>query len=82
MSWTPDGRALIVAKVREPENPRPHMELWLIQVGDGSARKLDVNTDGWINSTRLHPNGKQIAFFTGQSSQEVWAIENFLSRQK
>jgi Tol biopolymer transport system component len=80
ISWTPDGRAIVVAKVREPENPRPHMEQWLVQISDGSARKLDINTEGWIYSIRLHPTGNQIAFFTGQSSQEVWALENVLSK--
>ena len=45
------------------------------------ARKLDIDVSDWHLSgggIRLHPNGKQIAFFAGKRSQEVWALEDFL----
>ena len=77
MSWTPDSQAVIVMKA--VDESREEKELWLVPVGDGEARKLDIDVDDWhLNGTRLHPNGRQIAFFAGKRSQEVWALENFL----
>jgi Tol biopolymer transport system component len=75
-SWTPDSQAIIVVK----SNGNRH-ELWLVPVSGGSARKLDIDTSEWVvpgAGIRLHPNGKQIAFFTGRSTREVWALENLL----
>jgi hypothetical protein len=75
MAWAPDSRAVIVAKQGGARN-----ELWLVPVNEGQARKLDVDVDTWLldgnDSFRLHPNGHQIAFLAGKSSQEVWALEN------
>jgi len=80
MSWTPDSRALLVVKTNG--SPRDRKELWLVPVSDGKARKLDIDMDGWATGIRLHPNGRQIAFFTGQSSREVCALENLFPAAK
>ena len=77
MSWTPDSRAVIVAKVIGNWK-EGRQELWLVPLSDGDARKLDIDVDAWVGTIRLHPNGQQIAFFAGKQSQEVWALENFL----
>lgn len=75
MSWTPNSRAVIVVKTNGDRK-----ELWRVPVSGGGARKLDIDTTGWVITgsagIRLHPNGKEIAFFTGQSSREVWTLEN------
>jgi Tol biopolymer transport system component len=78
-NWTPDSRAVLVVKTNGREAERK--ELWLIPVSGAGARKLDINLDNWDvgQGVRLHPNGKQIAFFTGRASTEVWVLENLLS---
>ncbi len=93
MTWTPDSRAVIVVKIVAKtgtellmrnlrKNEIRRSELWLVPVGDGEARKLDINIADWNlggnYGFRLHPNGRQIGFFAGKQSQEVWALENFL----
>ena len=81
MSWAPDSQAVIVMKTLDES--RKEKELWLVPIGDGKARKLDIDVAGWDrgggHGIRLHPNGRQIAFFAGKQSEEVWALENFLS---
>ncbi|MCA1650748.1 MAG: hypothetical protein LC753_10880 [Acidobacteria bacterium] len=77
MSWTPDSQAVIVVNATgdrfEPK------DLWLVPVTGGKARKLDIDIRGWkALGIRLQPDGKQIAFFTGQDLREVWALENVL----
>jgi Tol biopolymer transport system component len=85
MSWTPDGKALIVKKNKQspgdPYGDRGPKELWLVSTSGGKARKLDINIDDWDGSIRLHPDGNQIAFFTGKVSKELWALENLLPTQ-
>ena len=77
LSWTPDSQAMIVVNVTAD-----HFEtkdLWLVPVSGANARKLDIDIRGWKSGgIRLHPDGKQIAFFTGQDLREVWAVENLL----
>jgi Tol biopolymer transport system component len=80
-SWTPDGRAVLVLK-RGERNEKP--ELWLIPVYEGAPRKLDIDVSGWGlgNGLRLHPNGRQIAFFTGTPSREAWVYERVAAEVK
>ena len=78
MSWTPDSRAVIVVK-RTGKREEDRKELWLVPLSQGKARKLDIDLSTWVlSSIRLHPNGQQIAFFTGKRIAEFWALENFL----
>jgi Tol biopolymer transport system component len=74
MTWTPDSRAVVAMK-----GSRDRKELWLVPVDGGPARKLDIDVSGWReDGIRLHPNGREIAFFAGGRSEEIWALENFL----
>lgn len=85
MSWTPDSRAVVVMKVLGDWGKEHKGELWLVPIDGGEARKLDVDISDWHlgggYGIRLHPNGRQIAFFAGKQSQEIWALENFLPAQ-
>jgi hypothetical protein len=42
---------------------------------------LDIDVSSWIAGAgiRLHPDGKQISYFTGEDSREVWALDSILS---
>jgi hypothetical protein len=57
-------------------------ELWIVDVDNGSPRKLDVNIDRWIIEDGFHIDraGKQIAFVAnaGQPGLGIRALENFL----
>ena len=81
MSWTPDSQTVIVMKVFGESGKETGRELWLVPINGAAARKLDIDVSDWgagSGNIRLHPNGRQIAFFAGKRSEEVWALENFL----
>jgi Tol biopolymer transport system component len=75
MSWTPDSQGLVVVNTTGDRfQPK---DLWLVPVTGDKARKLDIDIRGWnLVGIRLHPDGRQIAFFSGQDLREVWALEN------
>jgi hypothetical protein len=61
-------------------------ELWLVPVAGGPQRRLDIDPDLWLEGSSggrdsgfsLSPDGRSIAFQTGITAAEVWALENFL----
>ena len=79
IAWMPDSRAVIIVNTLKYTEPK---HLWLVPIDRGSPRKLDVDIREWKTELgiRLHPSGKQIAFFTGRDRREVWALENVASR--
>ncbi len=75
LSWTPDGRHVVVGGPDAPDKPD---ELWRIPVGGGELRKLNLGVK--VSHLSLHPDGRRIAF-TGpdpKGGEEVWVMENFL----
>ena len=72
VEWTPDSTALLIAA------SAPETRLWLIPADGHVPRKLDVDTSHWVTAHgfRLHPGGRQIAFFSGEDAREVWVFEN------
>jgi Tol biopolymer transport system component len=81
VAWTPDSRAVIVIK-----NTRARNELWLAPVDGSTPRRLDIDADSFTRDAdggrdqgfSLSPDGRQIAFLSGKSAAEVWALENFM----
>ena len=73
ISWTPDGRHVVVGGPDAPDKPD---ELWSIPATGGEPRKLDLGVK--VNHLSLHPDGKRISFTAGEYGEEVWALENFL----
>jgi Tol biopolymer transport system component len=78
MPWTPDGRGVLVRRRMTADNA----ELWLVPITGAPPRKLDIDVNRWATGNwgviSLHPDGRQIAFLTGQVNSEVWVLENFL----
>jgi Tol biopolymer transport system component len=72
LAWTGDSKA-VVATVLEKVDVK---ELWLVPLSGDAPRKLDVDVLAWKQGFRLHPSGKQIAFFLGKEQREVWALES------
>ena len=82
-AWTPDGRAVIVAKVLFGDTPKS--ELWRVPIDGGAPRKLDIDISNWTgDGFRISPDGKRIAFVAtaGKQGAEIWAVENFLPARK
>jgi len=84
MPWTPDGRAVLVRKMLVEGGAQS--ELWLVPIADAPPRKLDFDANRVPpyaqGKIRLHPDGRQLAYDSGQSKQEVWVLENFLPALK
>jgi hypothetical protein len=78
LPWTPDGGAIIVRKVL----PSRVSELWLVPATGTPPRTLGVDASRWstgpVGVISLHPDGRQLAFTSGNIDDEVWVLENFL----
>ncbi len=78
ISWTPDGRHVVVGRPGAPDEPD---ELWIIPATGGEPRKLNLGFK--IRKLSLHPDGRRIAF--GQRDAgggDLWVMENFLPMDK
>ena len=74
ISWTSDGESLLLT-----ENKKNVSSLWKISPEGGELQKL-WQSDKTISSLSIHPDGQQIAFSTSEKIQEIWSMENFLSK--
>ena len=55
--------------------------LWRVSAEGGDAQKLELDLDLAVGmpGVRVHPDGRQLAFTSGQPYKlEIWALENFL----
>ncbi len=75
LSWTPDGRHVVVGGPDAPDKPD---ELWSIPATGGEPRKLNLGVK--VNHLSLHPDGRRIAFTRSDPKRggEIWVMENFL----
>lgn len=71
VSWTPDGSGVIV-----PVRRTGAYDPVVVPVAGGAPRTLDLEI-GQLG-LRVHPDGRQVAFTTGQQTFELWMLENFL----
>jgi len=69
--WAPDSNSIIV------RSGRAGVEYWQVPISGGEPRKLDLKIAS-VGPLRLHPDGRQVAYTTGQGKEEVWVLENFL----
>lgn len=76
IAWAPDSQSVvIVTTTGEKMSPK---DLWLVPVDGSQARRLDIDISLWKTGAgiRLSPDGRKIAFFTGDDAREVWALES------
>jgi Tol biopolymer transport system component len=71
--WTRDGNSLIFADLADGKS-----QVWLIAVGGGEPRKLDLPVEGAISVLDVHPDGQRLAYDSRTLGGEVWVMENFL----
>lgn len=83
ISWSPDGRSIWLKMYTPPadDKGRPSIEFRSVSPDGKDVRKLEMPLLG-AQDLRLHPDGRQIAFWTGQAKLELWALENFLPEKK
>jgi Tol biopolymer transport system component len=71
LNWMPDSSAIVL-----PRRTGGDPGLWFVPLNGGQPRQLNIDMRAWDGSTvRLHPDGRQIAFFSGDSKREVYALE-------
>jgi hypothetical protein len=75
--WTPDGRDIVVRKNRVEATGAQSTEFWRIGVAAGAALKLELNATG-VLPVSFHPDGRTIAFESGERKFEVWVMENLI----
>jgi len=78
LQWTPDGRSIWLMRYRPATDPKakPAIEFVSVSPDGQNIRKLELMLPG--AGFRIRPDGRQIAYSTGQSKFELWALENFL----
>ena len=82
MAFTADSRALLLIRTT-PAGKR----LWEVPIDGRPARPLDIDAgifakdaEGIIDQGfALSPDGRQVAFLSGRTAYEVWAVENLLA---
>lgn len=81
--WTPDGKNILLMHYPGlPSDPQPAPpELWRVSVETGKAEKmgLDMRRSGQLT---VHPDGKRVAFVSGESKSEIWVMENLLPKDE
>ena len=91
LSWSPDGRALLVTRIENAGTEKETTELRLIPVDGGEVRRIPpgaeltrlLSPSGTPRRT-MHqvvwsPDGGRLAFVLSASRPETWIIENPLA---
>lgn len=71
--WSRDGRHLLFAKRNQEQN------LYKVAVAGGEPQKLDLSVGGTNIGLRMHPDGRRIAFTSGERMSEFWVIQGLLT---
>jgi Tol biopolymer transport system component len=86
VAWTPDGGNVLIGVNRNlgnasatPRDAEEGRDLMLVPATGGQPRKIHV--DALCCEMKIHPDGKQLAFLSGERKSEVWVLENFLPPQ-
>ena len=72
-AWTADSKQILAVRSRDKTS-----ELWLVPADGGAPRKIEFPSMR-IVMLRMNPDGKTIAFTSGERSGEVWMAENLLT---
>jgi Tol biopolymer transport system component len=76
LDWTSDGKSVVAQKwVAEGST----QELWRIPVDGGAPVRIELNPPKMSGGFSIHPDGRRIAYTSGNGQHEVWVLENFLS---
>ena len=71
-AWTADSTQILAVRTRDKNS-----EVWLVPVDGSTPRKIEFPSMR-IFQLRMNPDGRTIAFVSGEASGEVWVAENLL----
>jgi len=79
-AWFPQGDYLLYSRYTGGTHD-PH-ELWRVAVSGGSPQRLglSINSFTGINTVALSPTGTALAYTSGYIQNQLWMMENFLSK--
>ncbi len=78
LNWTADGRAILLNQ-REGTGREAKYGLWLVPTDGSKAIKLAINLPIQQLGPDVHPDGRRIAFVSGNSgNREIRLLEGFL----
>ncbi len=72
--WSRDGR-YVMYQVSAGDSAR----LWRVPATGGNPEPLELVL-GWGNDAQFSPDGHRIAFDAGESSSEIWVMQNYLPK--
>ena len=75
LAWTGDGRFLLFTKPNKDVT-----ELWRVSIDGKQSESLGLAMK-LLTHLNVRSDGKQLAFTGGESSQEIWVMENFLAKE-
>jgi serine/threonine-protein kinase len=79
--WTSDGAAVLFTRytVEDLQRGDPHA-LWIAPLHGGPPRDTGIRVPSFTHKYHLafSPDGRRLAFSSGETSAETWVIENFL----
>jgi Tol biopolymer transport system component len=82
LAWTPDGKRLVYTKgtVGRDQGADGRTGVWAIAVDSGQSVELKFSQPD-IRDISIHPDGRQIAFRAGLSSESaVWVMEGLMPK--
>jgi Tol biopolymer transport system component len=68
LNWAPDGKHLYFSRSGQ---------MWRIAADGGEPQPISLNANG-SDGLSVHPDGRRIAFVSGEQKEEVWVMENLL----
>jgi hypothetical protein len=68
LDWARDGKHLFFACVGQ---------MWRISTEGGEPEPIGLKPNG-SDEFAVHPDGRRIAFLSGEPKHEIWVMENFL----
>jgi Tol biopolymer transport system component len=76
ITWTPDGRGLLLAR-NSSKAGESKTEIRRLSAEGGEPQPFGLTAE-WLRELRIHPDGKRVAFTAGAQRFELWVMENFL----
>jgi dipeptidyl aminopeptidase/acylaminoacyl peptidase len=79
-AWTPDGRSVIIA-LGTSDEAASHFARFVVAHVDGTpATTATVAVPGPVSGLRVHPSGREILFFSGETAFELWSLDQLRFR--